>query len=347
MEALRPGSQQIIRASPAVHLSAARQSTASDPNRITRISDIPCISELEQLSIDFVVDGLIAASALTLLSGDAGSGKSTLISQLAYAIANGLQFAGMDTKKRPVLVLDRENALSVVQERLRRLGIMTSKDLKIWGPWVGDGAPNLDANILLEYVDAYEPKPVIFVDSLVAFHTGSENDSTETRAYMNHARKLATMGAAVIMLHHTGKADTAKEFRGSSDIKAVIDVGFTLRNSGGSRLENVTLTSFKSRFTTRDELTLRYSGGTFFPSSGLAKPSNQSRMVDLLKNNSGIKKKQFEQKCDELGISRAEARQFLDEGVISGDVVRSGNQSKGFSHHWAEQQQDELPLSDP
>ena len=56
-------------------------------------------------------------------------------------------------------------------------------------------------------------KGVIIFDSLVAFHPGSEQDSSETRKYMDGFRSLASAGATVIVIHHSGKSEGSKEYR--------------------------------------------------------------------------------------------------------------------------------------
>ena len=71
--------------------------------------------------------------------------------------------------------------------------------------------------MVLEWVRNCEARPLIIIDSMSAFHGGDENSASETRAFLNQARQLADLGATPIVLHHDGKADTAKDYRGSSD----------------------------------------------------------------------------------------------------------------------------------
>jgi hypothetical protein len=65
---------------------------------------------------------------------------------------------------------------------------------------------------------------------------------------MSQLRRLADMGAAVIVLHHSGKGESARDYRGSSDIKAAIDVGYLLTNMGDGGLDRLRLKAFKTRF---------------------------------------------------------------------------------------------------
>ena len=115
---------------------------------------------------------------------------------------------------------------------------------------VGGDPPSAGGAILLEWVARCDPKPFIVIDSVIAFHPGTENDSNETRRYMEQYRKLTAMGATVVLLCHTGKSETSKDYRGSSDYKASIDIGYKLTNLGdGTRLVILELKPFKQRVT--------------------------------------------------------------------------------------------------
>ena len=75
------------------------------------------------------------------------------------------------------------------------------------------------------------------------------------RAFMNQCRKLADLGATVAVVHHDGKADSARDYRGSSDFKAAIDGGFHVTNFGeNGLLDKLVLRCFKSRFGFAGEL---------------------------------------------------------------------------------------------
>jgi len=118
----------------------------------------------------------------------------------------------------------------LLASRFRRLGIETSDQFRVWGNWLPEEPPAAGGAIVLEWAARIEPKPLIVVDSLIGFNPGAENDSSETRRYMGQYRRLASTGAAVWLQHHTGKSETSKDYRGSSDIKASIDIGYHLAN---------------------------------------------------------------------------------------------------------------------
>jgi len=170
-------------------------------------------------------------------------------------------------------------------------------------------------------VERCVPKPLIIVDSVIAFHPGAENDSNETRRYMAQYRKLTAMGAAPILLHHIGKSDTSRDYRGSSDYKASIDIGYKLTNLGdGARLSTLELRPFKQRFSVAPLLHLRYSDGIFSVDQAEARKSVTERLCDLLKENPRISKADFEALARERGLGRNRGREFLDDGIAAKTV---------------------------
>jgi hypothetical protein len=226
-----------------------------------------------------------------MLVGEPGHGKSTVATALGYCISKGIEFAGHKCSKRPVLILDRENGIDVLQERFARLGIENEGGPIVWGAWLECEAPSPAAGVMLDWTSRTDPKPVIIVDSAIAFLEGDENSATAVRAFMSQMRQLANLDAAVILLHHSGKAETSKDYRGSSDFKGSIDVGFNVRNCGEGQLTKVRLTAFKSRFTVDRSLILEYRDGQFHVDE---RPHAVARTVteqltELLRNNAGIK----------------------------------------------------------
>jgi hypothetical protein len=221
-----------------------------------KIEDLPNIWEVKAVQ-NWVVEGLIPENSVTIISGESGSGKSTVTLLLAEAVARGEAFIGNPTKQRKVLICDKENAASVYHSRFARFNLTENPNIFYWGYWCDPGPGGPDSKIVREFVQ--REQPLVIFDSFISFHPGDEQDATETRAYMDHFRELTGLGATVIAIHHTGKADSTKEYRGSSDIKASIDVGLVL-TAKRPMLKLLQLRPFKIREGIFESLTLSVEG---------------------------------------------------------------------------------------
>ncbi len=291
---------------------------------ITRIEDLPTLESVSADPIVWAVDDLIAMAAVNMISSEPGAGKSTFISAAAHAVSMGADFLGRKCSQHPVLMLDVENPHAVVLERFHRLGITTNENFHVWGQWLPDEPPSAGGAVVMEWVSRCEPKPLIVVDSFIGFHPGAENDSAETRRYMSQYRRLAAMGAGIGLLHHTGKGETSKDYRGSSDIKAGLDIGYHLANlSDGPELGLLRLRAFKARFSAAPELVFRYVAGQFIVERAAPRAAVSEVLTKLLKANPGIGVIEFVGVAAEKGLGRNRGRQFLNDGVAAG-LITSG-----------------------
>jgi hypothetical protein len=234
-----------------------------------------------------------------------------------------------------VLILDKENPLPIVVQRFERLGIEDSDTFKIWGGWLDDGPPSPCSPIVLDWVRSCEVKPLIVVDSVVSFHPGNENDAAETRAFMQGLRRLADLGATVIFLHHSGKSDSSKDYRGSSDYKAAVDSAYHLANLGDTtRLEVLRLRAFKTRLASAAELCFRYQDGAFSLDCRGSTASAYDVLVTLLVQNPGVTASEFENLAFGRGHARDKARNFLSGGANSGTITFKTGPHNRKLHTW-------------
>jgi len=305
-------------------------------DRIHSVSQIRSIRSYASREIDFTVPGILAAGTIAAITGDSGTGKSTLTTAMVAAVSNGRPFAGRQTQKRPVLILDRENPLPIVLERFNRLGIDDGDNLKVWGGWAEDEPPNPYCPIIVDWVKQCDPKPVIVVDSFIAFHEGSENDSADMRKTMQGFRRLADLGSNPVLIHHSGKGENTKDYRGSSDFKAGIDVGYVVANLSAdpSVLGTVRMKAFKARFTVDVEVILRYHDGCFEADESRPWKTNPEFLRELLIQNPGIRAEEFYKKATDKRLGRNKARVFLMNGIETGAIRVDKGQFNAHYHTW-------------
>ena len=313
-----------------------KKTPAPEESSVRRIADLPSVSDMPVEEVDFLVDGLLAYSTVNMWSGEAGCGKTSVGMKVCYCRSTGTPFAGMAVRMGPALYIDCEQSRSVIQEKFGRLKIKDGELFKLWGPWAGN-PPDLSSPLLLDYVRECDPKPLIVIDSFVAYHPGDENDSGETRAFIQQARELANLGACVLFLHHPGKSESAKVYRGSSDIGPALDVGYFVSNIGDSgKLEKIRMKVFKERISVVRDLILEYVDGDFVSDArpDVISRTVTERLIEILKAHPGVKTLEFEGLATASKLSSDRAREFLKNGVATGQIRKeSGPHNRKF-HYW-------------
>lgn len=180
-----------------------------------------------EIKIEWVVDRLIPKGAIIVFFGKGGIGKTWVSMDLARCIGDGLPYLGLQTIQSPVVFIDFENPLAVLNERTRKLG--ECQNVYFWranNPKLT--APRLDSK---EW-DLYKKLPtgaVLIFDTLRASQGRDENASNEMGLIMGRLKELRDMGFTVILLHHTAK-NNDRVAKGSTAIVDLADhiLGITL-----------------------------------------------------------------------------------------------------------------------
>jgi len=192
--------------------------------------------KMESPEAEFLVENLIPSSAITILAGNPGSGKSWLLLEIAKSVAsNELLFGKFNTKEVKVLYIDEESPLSEIQRRWRMLrpppvtlvDFMPLQGFKIDNPE--------QRKALLSFTDWRNYKLIIF-DSLRDIHSKNENDSQQTQELIDCFREFTRKGITVLISHHNRKEsffnprEPSQILRGSTAILAGIDSLLSVEN---------------------------------------------------------------------------------------------------------------------
>lgn len=281
--------------------------------------------------VDWLIEDLLPRGMVSLITGDSGVGKSTFALAMAGAIAHGVSFLSRKSRQGASLYVDGENPVGVVRERLERLQIADTPALTVWGGWNDRPPTGPNEDSLLKWAKAH--KGLMIFDSLVEFHPGSEQDSSETRKYMRHFRKLANLGATVAVLHHTGKGENARQYRGSSDIKASVDMAYVLEaiGEGGSASSVLRLVPFKCRIAQVPVMRIDFSEGVFKIAGG-AVQSNREIVEQVIQDNPNLSGRQIKD-LTQGKIAKNRVDELLSQGVEAGwwCVTPGKNSAKNYS----------------
>ena len=251
--------------------------------KIEGVTALPLVWEMVA-AIEWLIDGMIPRGSVNLISAESGTGKTWLAYAIAGAIAHGTNFVGRTTTRAPVVYLDGENPLFVAKRNLTDLGITTTPMLHIWGGWNDEPPPGPDDERIIRFVRESDPKPCLVWDSLVEFNLGDEQSSTEMREFMKKFRLLTHLGATVIVLHHTGKSSTSKQYRGSTDIKASVDMAYVLTGKPyRGKLHRLTMDPFKSRIAPGQKFAMEYRHGQGFVSIEVPTTADKPDPADVIR----------------------------------------------------------------
>lgn len=165
------------------------------------------------------VDGWFPERTVTLLAANGGVGKSNLSLQMGVALAQGLEFLGLQTKPSRVLVISGEDEARTVHFRVanicKDLGVsvseldgsmivydMTQTDCVLWR----DGAATERMQWLADAVVRHRAEAVV-IDNASDVFADNENDRTAVRGFMRCLNMIAGhTSCAMLLLAHVDKA---------------------------------------------------------------------------------------------------------------------------------------------
>ena len=188
-------------------------------NAVIAVSRAPvswvALDDVEERDVDWLFYPYFPLSAVSMIYGDSGIGKSTS----TYALCAGLSVGILPTKQKcePIksIILSAEDpADKVVRPRLRAMGADLSKMLVPKESDEGEPPFRLDDGGCLELTNAIREwdARVVVIDPLRSYFDGDNMDNQlQARAFMNRLNGIArATGAAMILVHHVNKNTMAR-----------------------------------------------------------------------------------------------------------------------------------------
>lgn len=158
---------------------------------------------------EWLIEGLWEYDSVGLIVAPPKSYKSTLITNMAAAVASGKPFDGRKVIQGGVLILQGENSL--VAEKSRMMNIAGTTDLPIY---YVQSSINLDNIEVLKCTIIENSIKMLVVDPLyLLFGSGNMNHQVDVTPKLRNLTELRKeTGCSIILVHHTRKTD------GSSDL---------------------------------------------------------------------------------------------------------------------------------
>lgn len=218
---------------------AAAAQAAVDADEVAKIIEESDPSGDEEQPLEWLIPGLVPASATTVLGGASGSKKSWVAISYAICVAGGLPFLGIPVTRRRVLLLLQDDHRSN-RARLHSVARGLGTSINALSGWLDVPRPSAfelksdQAESMTELGRriSHRQYGLIVADNLSELRTGtaqsSESDATMIGLALRPLARLASHneingarvtdddgGPAVVVLHHKGKDG---ELRGSTAI---------------------------------------------------------------------------------------------------------------------------------
>jgi hypothetical protein len=218
-------STPLVRPGPIPWTEQARASAAGAPIlRDVDVENLPAPS--------FLVDGVLEQHGFAMLYGDAGIGKSFICLDMAFCVAMDLPWLGRAVKRAKVLYCAAEAAWQFgprIQAWKQAHGSAgTVSDVGLWR----EPLDLLKGPGLLPALIKRHGISLVFIDTLAASMVGGDEDSAKDIGLVDRSvLQMRNAGAAVVLVHHSGKK-AGSTYRGSSALHAAVDTEIKAQKSG-------------------------------------------------------------------------------------------------------------------
>ena len=222
------------------------------------------LDDIDIAPLSWAVPGLLPEGC-GILSAAPKIGKSWLVLALGLAVASGKPFLGVPIEQRPVLYLALEDGQRRLQERMRRIldGQPAPEALVLWT----DPLDALDAAKRF-VTDHRGGNPLIIIDTLARIRPPRQRGADiyrEDYQFASSLKSIADLGATVLGVHHTRKAeseDFLESASGTNGLTGAADFVMVLQRR---RTENNVLLKITGRDVAEASYSLLFDDGLWTP----------------------------------------------------------------------------------
>lgn len=263
-------------------------------------------------------DSIIPEGILFLIAAHPKTGKSSLLSQLAVAVAKGEEFLGRKTKQTGVLILALEEPAQSVRERFEILGVNETDPIFLHDMNNGSLSHSPETIRDLRQCIVTNGIGLVIIDTVGHFwNLESENSNAEVLRAIKPLVSLAhETNCSIGLVHHTNKQGDAefRNIRGASSIFGSVDQALLLEQTrGGGDSQRALKVDGRYNFYSPDKMIINFVNRKY-EYLGTKKEIKQEELREsvlaLISEFHGITIKEI---ADKLDLSRTPVRKVLKE----------------------------------
>ena len=322
------------------HLERLVAAVTEAPRNGLRFRTVEELRAMPESNVEWLLHGLLAVGAVTLLAAAFKAGKSTLIVALLRALEIGEPFAGFEAAKTSAVCLSEEPA-SAVLEKVDAFGVRETVFLTR-----GDFNPALAFGDYVREAAATAKRRgarLLVIDTFSRFSrlgADGEKDAGAVQGVIEHALAAAGQGLAVLVVTHHRKAEgeDGQQIRGSTALPAAADVLIEVRRLRDEPRSPFRALSCQSRFreTPTEEVVLELRGDRYLRAGSPEVVRQDAARVRVRRILADAKEPLTrEQVVESAGGKREANARALKALADAGEVTRSGAGRKGEPHRYA------------
>lgn len=198
--------------------------------------------------LEWLVDSWLPKADVGMCFGKTGTGKSLEIFDMVMAMERGTPWQGYDTRKTKTAMVVAEGGKGLGM-RFDAYSIANGVPIDDFNVISLTAAPNLMSKVDADFIIASLKDSgieLLIVDTFSATFCASENDAEAISMAMREYRRIGKElgGIMILAIHHEGK-QTGNGSRGSSAIKAAMDVELHVTMEEGSDMRSIKTTKMK------------------------------------------------------------------------------------------------------
>lgn len=203
---------------------------------------------LPRPELQWTLKDMILENSLSMIVGDAGTGKTYIALHIALSIALGLPWLSREVIQGPILIIDEESGEHRLSIRLKKImhGMNGGEDTPLYYMSYQnmDLKNGLDTLEMEKFINEKEIKFVV-IDALMEVSQGVDENSAKEMLPVLHALNQIKERSKVtfFVIHHASKS--GDNYRGTTAIKGAVDSMFIVTKTKNN--ETIKIESIKIR----------------------------------------------------------------------------------------------------